>query len=109
VTYRDDHDAAIARVDALEEDLDQERERADEKAREAATLRRERDALEQRLAVLEAGKRPSLRPQPAPPPPPPPERDYRDPVDGDGLIVGIVVVMLLIFVVVALVAHAATP
>jgi hypothetical protein len=40
VTYRDDHDAAIARADSLEREVDE--------------LRRERDALQARLALSDA-------------------------------------------------------
>ena len=56
MTFRDDHDAAIARADALEDEVERERERADAQAEEAAKLRRERDELEAKVARLEAGK-----------------------------------------------------
>ena len=56
MTFRDDHDAALARAEALEHEVERERERADQKAAEAAKLRRERDELEEKVARLERGK-----------------------------------------------------
>lgn len=49
MTFRDDHDAALARAEALEHEVKRERARADQ-------LRRERDELAAKLARLEPGK-----------------------------------------------------
>lgn len=64
MTFRDDHDAALARAAALEAELERERERADAEAREAAKLRRERDALEVKVARLEDGTSANESPRP---------------------------------------------
>ena len=55
MSFRDDHDAALARVQALETEVERERGRADAQSKEAAKLRRERDDLESRVGQLEAG------------------------------------------------------
>ena len=49
MTFRDDHDAAIALAKALENEVKRERARADE-------LRRERDELAAKLARRQPGK-----------------------------------------------------
>lgn len=65
MTFRDDHDAALARAEALENEVERERERADGQAAEAAKLRRQRDELEERLERLEQGKaKPLSKPVP---------------------------------------------
>ena len=56
MTFRDDHDAALARADALEDEVERERARADAAAKVGATLRRERDELAARIEQLEASK-----------------------------------------------------
>ncbi|MBA3462553.1 MAG: hypothetical protein H0T46_21535 [Deltaproteobacteria bacterium] len=65
MTFRDDHDAALARAEALQNEVERERERADEKASEAAKLRRERDELAEKVARLERGTK--VGPKRAPP------------------------------------------
>ncbi len=65
MTFRDDHDAAIARAEALEVDVERERDRADTTAKEAADLRRERDRLRAEVATLEQRKNaPIVEPDP---------------------------------------------
>ena len=64
MTFRDDHDAAIARADALENEVERERQRADAHADEAARLRRERDTLEVKVARLEDETSAKVRPRP---------------------------------------------
>lgn len=97
MSFRSDHDAALARADALEDEVERERERADAKAKEAAKLRRERDELEARVAQLEAGQRPATRAS----------TSGRTPLfssDGEGVMLLIAVVMGALFVITAVLA-----
>jgi peptidoglycan hydrolase CwlO-like protein len=52
VTYRDDHEAALARAEALQRQLDEAREKADEAAAEAREAHAEKARLEDELADL---------------------------------------------------------
>ena len=51
MTFRDDHDAALARADALEDEVER--------------TRRERDALAAKVKELETPKAPVVKPRPA--------------------------------------------
>jgi len=66
VTYREDHDAALARIAALEQQLaDQQRKTRDAEAR-ARDAERERDHFAREVTVLRGD--PSSPSRPAPPP-----------------------------------------
>jgi hypothetical protein len=88
VTFRDDHEAALARAYALERQLEEAREKADEAAAEAREAHAEKARLEDELADLRDVQQERTTERTAlgeAPPAPPPEREVTAPAAGSYL------------------------
>lgn len=76
MTFRDDHDATLARADALERELDDAQEELEETREEMLAQARERERVEAENAALreeiERARRSQRPPAAAPPKPPKP-------------------------------------
>jgi len=90
MTYRDDHDAALARIEALEGQVDQAREGERDARRELAAERAQRRRLEVQL-------RDGMPPQALPPVPPaePPAEPREEPVGPYAVILVCIVTFVL--------------
>ena len=93
MTFRDDHDAALARAEALEHEVERERERAQDAERELERMKRE---------LAEAKLQQVLR---EPEPPPPSLETEHVSTLGDAAMAVMVVSMSLLFVLVCVIAY----
>ena len=105
MTYREDHDAAIARADALENELDEQREKAElaQVQLEAERAERKRlQALVDKHQVDASIARLSTRPKRAEEWHPGPKHDQPNDLVGVGIAVLVVVAFLLFLLAVAM-------
>jgi outer membrane protein TolC len=102
MSFRDDHDAALARAEALENELEQERARGIEAQKELDVARAVRQRLERELAI--ATGRP---PKPEPEAPSEPFVHRSDGDASDHYITGMVALLIALFLIVLAISHAA--